>query len=42
MLRSADERESTDTRINQLVDAAEADPLSAEPWWAIAELELAP
>ncbi len=40
MLRAADERQSTDKRINLLLEAAEADPLSADPWWAIAEQEL--
>jgi hypothetical protein len=34
-----DEPGGVDKRINRLVDAAEADPLSPEPWWLIAELE---
>jgi hypothetical protein len=40
MLRAAEEQRSTDRRINLLLDAAAADPLSADPWWAIAEQEL--
>jgi O-antigen ligase len=39
LLRAMEAARSTDARIDLLVDAAEADPLSAEPWWLIAELE---
>ena len=41
MQRAADERLSTDARIALLLDAARADPLSAEPWWSIAQMEVA-
>jgi O-antigen ligase len=37
--RAMEEPGGVDQRINLLVDAAEADPLSPEPWWMIAELE---
>ncbi len=39
LLRAMEETHGTDARIDLLIDAAEADPLSAEPWWLIAELE---
>jgi hypothetical protein len=41
MTRAEADNLSTDARINLLIDAAEADPLAAEPWGAIAEIELA-
>lgn len=39
LLVATEEPGGVDQRINRLVDAAEADPLSPEPWWMIAELE---
>jgi hypothetical protein len=41
LARADDEQLGVDARINRLVDAAAADPLSSEPWSRIAELELA-
>ncbi len=41
MTRAEADNLSTDARINALIDAAAADRLSAEPWAAIAEMELA-
>ncbi|MBL8128548.1 MAG: hypothetical protein JNM64_12985, partial [Chloroflexia bacterium] len=39
LVRAETER-TTDARVNALLDAATADPLSAEPWAAIGEIEL--
>ncbi|MGD9722818.1 MAG: O-antigen ligase family protein [Pirellulales bacterium] len=41
MMRASDPALSESARINFLVDAAAADPLSPEPWTALAEIELA-
>jgi hypothetical protein len=41
MARATEERQTTDERIELLEQAAQADPYSAEPWAAIAQLELA-
>jgi hypothetical protein len=40
-VRAEEDGLTVDARINLLIDAAQADPLSAEPWSQIAELELA-
>jgi hypothetical protein len=40
MARANEERLPTGEHINRLVEVAEADPISAEPWGAIAELEV--
>ncbi len=39
LLRAMDESRTADERIERLLDAVEADPLSAEPWWLVAETE---